>query len=869
MAANTPSLNKLVEIIGLVSRNHRMVRDFRFGPLWDMNALKDLQTPYIWCEEAQSRIAIANSGGGPGVHKTGLYTFRLYCMDRIQKDQSNYNEILSDTKFILDTIMTNIDQHPLFIELGLSIDAGDIVFEPVYEETDVNANGHSVEFTLRFPIRYSPCNVPIDPLAGYTYSLDNNVFNYSVVGVPGPTGPQGITGPTGVQGPTGPQGVRGFQGAGGTVSAYGIFYDTSIQTNDTTYNKMTFNSSVGSNLVSISNGSEINISLKGTYNIQFSAQLDKTDSGSDDIEIWLSKNGNTEPWSNTRLTLDGNNTKLVAAWNWMVDANAGDYYEIVWQSDDANIRLYSEASPPAQVEIPSVILTVQLLTFQGPQGPRGFQGFQGITGPQGFTGDIGPQGDMGPQGYQGATGANGQSTSYYNYKANTLQNSGDPGSGYIVWDDPSPAATKILNISHLNSDGIDIDIFLALIKDGDILILQDPTNSNRYQQFILTANPTIQTGYVEYNVDNLFTNITFNDQDPITLFIITQGTPGPQGATGAQGASGPQGDVGPQGATGYEPVFNLGAGLNPIYYNSGDNVDPVFASMNESYSDGDGLYLTRGQLTFVESISNPSTDKLTITTEPLSADYVWTIPANSDTFVGKDTFQTLSQKTFTSIQINPNGVTSSKGDLYYSVSNNGALQRLPIGSTGSILSASAGIPTWVGPGATNSILSIVNGNPTFTTKTIVKVSDSSPVNAAVNTLLDSILIPANTISPGDVIEFKTRIRKTGTSGTMIQRFYIGTQSQITGSSIVALSSTNAATTLTFQMLRTLVVKSATQSETFGVTNTLNTDEGQASTIAVSTTNIDWTKDLYFISAIQPSNALDTIRNSFIQIKIND
>ena len=218
MASNTPSLNKLIEIIGLVSRNHRMVKDFRFGPLWDMNALKDLQTPYIWCEEAQSRITMGNNS-----HKTGLYTFRLYCMDRIQKDQSNYNEILSDTKFILDTIMTEIDQHPLFIQLGLSIDEGDIVFEPVYEETDINANGHSVEFTLRFPIRYTPCNVPIDPLAGFTFSLNNNVFQYSVQGVPGPTGSQGSTGPQGFQGATGPQGETGSQGDIGATGPQGDF----------------------------------------------------------------------------------------------------------------------------------------------------------------------------------------------------------------------------------------------------------------------------------------------------------------------------------------------------------------------------------------------------------------------------------------------------------------------------------------------------------------------------------------------------------------------------------------------------------------------------------------------------------------------
>jgi hypothetical protein len=44
-------------------------------------------------------------------------------MDRIQKDETNYQEILSDTKFILDTIMTELDQHPLFVQLGLSFES--------------------------------------------------------------------------------------------------------------------------------------------------------------------------------------------------------------------------------------------------------------------------------------------------------------------------------------------------------------------------------------------------------------------------------------------------------------------------------------------------------------------------------------------------------------------------------------------------------------------------------------------------------------------------------------------------------------------------------------------------------------------------
>ena len=401
MPSNTPSLNKLIEIIGLVSRNHRMVKDFRFGPLWDMNALKDLQTPYIWCEEAQSRITMGNNS-----HKTGLYTFRLYCMDRIQKDQSNYNEILSDTKFILDTIMTEIDQHPLFIQLGLSIDEGDIVFEPVYEETDINANGHSVEFTLRFPIRYTPCNVPIDPLAGFTFSLNNNVFQYSVQGVPGPTGSQGSTGPQGFQGATGPQGETGSQGDIGATGPQGDF---------------------------------------------------------------------------------------------------------------------------------------------GPQGDIGATGLQGETGPQGNTG---PQGEQGVQGNTGPQGSDGISVSYYRYNARTNTQSPPPSNSQIIWDNATQINSTILYIDHITSDNIDIDVFLALIKTGDNIIIQDANDSTAYQKWVVSGTISQTLVYTTLPVTYVEGGHQYTNGENIIFIPLSIGISGPQGVQGFRGNTGPQGFTGPQGATG-------------------------------------------------------------------------------------------------------------------------------------------------------------------------------------------------------------------------------------------------------------------------------------------------------------------------------
>lgn len=148
----------------------------------------------------------------------------------------------------------------------------------------------------------------------------------------------------------------------GQPEYFGSFYSTQDQTNAgaNTANKMTLNTTDISNGVSIVSSSRITIANAGVYNIQFSAQLDKTDSGDDVVDIWLQKNGSNVANSNTQTTLAGNNGKHVAAWNFFVNAAAGDYYELCWSSPDAAVFLnyVASQSTPTRPAIPSVILTV-------------------------------------------------------------------------------------------------------------------------------------------------------------------------------------------------------------------------------------------------------------------------------------------------------------------------------------------------------------------------------------------------------------------------------------------------------------------------------------------------------------------------------
>jgi len=160
--------------------------------------------------------------------------------------------------------------------------------------------------------------------------------------------------------------ITGTGGGGGNTAtgSYGSFYSTVTQTNvASTARSMSLNTTDISNGVSISGSTNpFNTYIKtenpGVYDIQFSAQVDKTDSGTDEIWIWLRKNGVNVTDSATSIQLVGNGAHYVAAWNFFVNAAANDYFQLMWYSPDANVRLHAEAGFGVVPSIPSLIVTV-------------------------------------------------------------------------------------------------------------------------------------------------------------------------------------------------------------------------------------------------------------------------------------------------------------------------------------------------------------------------------------------------------------------------------------------------------------------------------------------------------------------------------
>jgi hypothetical protein len=143
---------------------------------------------------------------------------------------------------------------------------------------------------------------------------------------------------------------------------YGSFFDTqshSANTANTAYaiplNTTDFSSGVSIDLV---DKTKVITEQSGLYNFQFSTQFVSSNSSSKDIYIWIKKDNVNVPNSASRITLSGNGSYIVAAWNFVISMSANSIFQLMWATTDTSVSI---SAPPATAfapATPSTILTV-------------------------------------------------------------------------------------------------------------------------------------------------------------------------------------------------------------------------------------------------------------------------------------------------------------------------------------------------------------------------------------------------------------------------------------------------------------------------------------------------------------------------------
>lgn len=141
---------------------------------------------------------------------------------------------------------------------------------------------------------------------------------------------------------------------------YGAFYDTTTQTAaviNTAY-AITFNTTRAAfGVRRSSTTSRITFDSPGVYSIQFRAQVDKLTAGSASLWLWGRQDGVDITDSATIIQVQSDTAEIGAAWDFLVTAAAGSYFELMWAVSSTSVVIQARAAAAPVPGIPSVTLT--------------------------------------------------------------------------------------------------------------------------------------------------------------------------------------------------------------------------------------------------------------------------------------------------------------------------------------------------------------------------------------------------------------------------------------------------------------------------------------------------------------------------------
>lgn len=150
-----------------------------------------------------------------------------------------------------------------------------------------------------------------------------------------------------------------------TQRAYGQFSSTQDQTAAAnTPTAVTFNASDTFNSgITVASNSRITFAAAGDYEVYFNLQFINAENADHEVTVWLRLNGTDIANSATRVVVPASSVGGTGFFDLstIVRVTAGQYVEVIWAAEDADVSLNYEAAEPStpftRPAIPSAILT--------------------------------------------------------------------------------------------------------------------------------------------------------------------------------------------------------------------------------------------------------------------------------------------------------------------------------------------------------------------------------------------------------------------------------------------------------------------------------------------------------------------------------
>ena len=156
------TLNNLILIFQDIAKRHNQVNDFECSQDFNI-ATDDAPTyPIIVVNPTGANLPRTEMG-----YSSFTTTFDFQCIDLVSKDNSNRNDVLSDTMQIITDCVSELSQHPFYIDNSIDL-IGNVVFSPLRGKYDEDVDGWKISLELQHPNKISFCGAPMDPLNGFT-----------------------------------------------------------------------------------------------------------------------------------------------------------------------------------------------------------------------------------------------------------------------------------------------------------------------------------------------------------------------------------------------------------------------------------------------------------------------------------------------------------------------------------------------------------------------------------------------------------------------------------------------------------------------------------------------------------------------------
>jgi len=157
------TINQLVSVWKDIATRHYQINGFGIGDEWEIGADKAYMHPVLWINPVSASMPSTDYG-----YKTFEIDFEIRIFDLVNKDESNENDVLSDTIDILKDIITEFKGHPYYVNSQLNI-IGDIDFEAFTEEFDEQVSGWLTEISLMTPVLTTFCGIPATDITGFVF----------------------------------------------------------------------------------------------------------------------------------------------------------------------------------------------------------------------------------------------------------------------------------------------------------------------------------------------------------------------------------------------------------------------------------------------------------------------------------------------------------------------------------------------------------------------------------------------------------------------------------------------------------------------------------------------------------------------------